>query len=108
MKDIKVRNVLQFEQDFDCIKKFKEWIIETQVATLEELETIDKQAIESVKQQKKEAWIEYQKPIKDEWNELKAIFNSISAQVNISEIPKWIDDLNQSATFGIFRRGLSK
>ena len=53
---------------------------------------------------KKEAWIEYQKPIKDEWNELKAIFNSISAQVNISEIPKWIDDLNQSATFGIFRR----
>ena len=100
----KSKERLQFEQDFDCIKKFKEWIIETQVATLEELETIDKQAIESVKQQKKEAWIEYQKPIKDEWNELKAIFNSISAQVNISEIPKWIDDLNQSATFGIFRR----
>ena len=100
----KSKERLQFEQDFDCIKKFKEWIIETQVATLEELETIDKQAIESVKQQKKEAWIEYQKPIKDEWNELKAIFNSISAQVNISEIPKWIDDLNQSASFGIFRR----
>ncbi|MAW30432.1 MAG: transketolase [Flavobacteriales bacterium] len=100
----KSKERLQFEQDFDCIKKFKEWIIETQVATLEELETIDKQAIESVKQQKKEAWIEYQKPIKEEWNELKAIFNSISAQVNISEIPKWIDDLNQSATFGIFRR----
>ena len=100
----KSKERLQFEQDFDCIKKFKEWIIETQVATLEELETIDKQAIESVKQQKKEAWIEYQKPIKDEWNELKAIFNSISAQLNISEIPKWIDDLNQSATFGIFRR----
>ena len=49
----KSKERLQFEQDFDCIKKFKEWIIETQVATLEELETIDKQAIESVKQQKR-------------------------------------------------------
>tara|TARA_B100000900_G_C20596890_1_gene723810 strand:- start:1734 stop:4157 length:2424 start_codon:yes stop_codon:yes gene_type:complete len=100
----KSKERLQFEQDFDCIKKFKEWIIETKIATLEELEAIDKQAIESVKQQKKEAWNEYQKPIKQEWNELKVIFNSISAQVNISEISKWIDDLNQSATFGIFRR----
>ena len=100
----KSKERLQFEQDFDCIKKFKEWIIETQVATVEELEKIDNEAIESVKQQKKEAWVEYQRPIKQEWNELKGIFNSISAQVNIPEIPKWIDDLNQSANFGIFRR----
>lgn len=100
----KSKERLQFEKDFDCIKKFKEWIIETQVASVEELEKIDKEAIESVKQQKKEAWAEYQKPIKEEWSELKAIFNSISAQVNIPEISTWINDLNQSANFGIFRR----
>ena len=100
----KSKERLQFEKDFDCIKKFKEWIIETQVASVEELDKIDKEAIESVKQQKKEAWAEYQKPIKEEWNELKAIFNSISAQVNIPEISSWINDLNQSANFGIFRR----
>lgn len=100
----KSKERLQFEKDFDCIKKFKEWIIETQVASLEELEKIDQEAIESVKQQKKEAWAEYQKPIKEEWSELKAIFNSISAQVNIPEISTWINDLNQSANFGIFRR----
>ena len=100
----KSKERLQFEKDFDCIKKFKEWIIETQVASVEELEKIDKEAIESVKQQKKEAWAEYQKPIKEEWGELKAIFNSISAQVNIPEISTWINDLNQSANFGIFRR----
>tara|TARA_B100001248_G_scaffold123476_1_gene92608 strand:+ start:783 stop:3206 length:2424 start_codon:yes stop_codon:yes gene_type:complete len=100
----KSKERLQFEKDFDCIKKFKEWIIETQIASVEELEKIDKEAIESVKQQKKEAWAEYQKPIKEEWSELKAIFNSISAQVNIPEISTWINDLNQSANFGIFRR----
>ena len=100
----KSKERLQFEKDFDCIKKFKEWIIETQVASAEELDKIDKEAIESVKQQKKEAWAEYQKPIKEVWNELKAIFNSISAQVNIPEISSWINDLNQSANFGIFRR----
>ncbi len=100
----KSKERLQFEQDFDCIKKFKEWILETQVATVEELDKIDKEAIESVKLQKKEAWAEYQKPIKREWDELKAIFNSISAKVNIPEISLWINDLNQSANFGIFRR----
>ena len=95
---------LQFEQDYDCIKKFKEWIIETAIAEETELEIIEKEAVETVKKAKREAWIEYQNPIKKEWKELQTIFNSISAQVDIPEITKWIADLNQSATFGLFRR----
>ena len=58
---------LQFEQDYDCIKKFKEWIIETAIAEETELEIIEKEAVETVKKAKREAWIEYQNPIKKEW-----------------------------------------
>ncbi|MAW21787.1 MAG: transketolase [Flavobacteriales bacterium] len=100
----KSKERLKWENDFDCITKFKQWIIESGIATLEELETIDKESLNSVKQQKKEAWKEYQAPIKEEWKELLEIFNSIYAQLNIPEISDWIQDLNQSAMFGIFRR----
>lgn len=100
----KSKERMQWEKDFDCNLKFKEWIIESGVANKEEIATIDKEVIAFVKAQKKEAWTEFQAPIKEELKEVISIFNSISAQVNIPEIADWIKDLNQSAMFGIFRR----
>ena len=100
----KSKERLQFEIDFDCIKKFIEWIIECGIATADELASIDKEVVAFVKAQKKEAWTEFQAPIKEELKEVIAIFNSIAAQVNIPEIADWIKDLNQSAMFGLFRR----
>ncbi len=100
----KSKERLQWEVDFDCNTKFKEWIIESGIATEEELDVINKESVASVKAQKKEAWTEYQAPIKAEWKELTGIFNAIAAQVNIPEIAEWIKDLNQSAMFGLFRR----
>ena len=100
----KSKERLQFEIDFDCIKKFNEWIIESGIATADELSSIDKEVVAFVKAQKKEAWTEFQSPIKEELKEVIAIFNSIDTQVNIPEIADWIKDLNQSAMFGLFRR----
>ena len=54
----KSKERLKWEIDYDCNKKFKEWIIES-IATEEEINQIDKEAIESVKKQK-EIWTEYQ------------------------------------------------
>ncbi|HIG32844.1 MAG TPA: transketolase, partial [Flavobacteriales bacterium] len=100
----KSKERLQWEIDFDCNAKFKAWILENEIATADELEQIEKDVVVSVKTQKKEAWTEYQAPIKAELKELVGIFNTIAAQVNIPEITDWIKDLNQSAMFGLFRR----
>lgn len=100
----KSKKRLQWEIDFDCNKKFKAWILKNEIATAGELEQIEKDVVVSVKTQKKEAWTEYQAPIKAELKELVDIFNTISSQVNIPEIADWIKDLNQSAMFGLFRR----
>ena len=100
----KSKERLQWEIDYDCNKKFKEWIIESGIATDDELNQIDKEAIDSVKLQKKEAWVEYQTPIKKECKELLDIFKKISLKVDMPEIDVWIKDLNQSSMFGIFRR----
>ena len=100
----KSKERLQFEKDFDCIKKFKEWILETGISSTNELDLIEKESVDFVKKQKREAWLEYQAPIKDEWKELQLIFNSIAVKHDIKEISEWISELNQTAVFGIFRR----
>ncbi len=100
----KSKERLVWEEEFDCIKKFKEWVIDSSIASEEELSLIENEAKETVKKAKKEAWSEYQAPIKAEFQELKTIFNSIAQKLNLSELDGWIKDLDQSAMFGIFRR----
>ena len=100
----KSKERLQWEKDFDCLVQFKNWIIKNNIATEEELEDIRKEVKEFVKQSKKEAWSEYQDPLKSELNELFSILNSISSKCNINELEGWISDLKQSASFGLFRR----
>lgn len=67
---------LHFENQFDGLNKFKEWIAsysveidgeERGLASLEELDQIDKEAKKYVKDEQKKAWAAYQAPI----NELK-------------------------------------
>jgi len=100
----KSKKRLQWEEDFDCIKKFGEWIVESKIATKEELDSICSEVKEFVKTEKKEAWKTYQKPLKAELNELLVILDSINEKTNISELDIWITDLKQSEMFGIFRR----
>lgn len=53
---------LQWEKDFDCIEKFKQWITSTSlgedaaIATTEELEAIEKEAKKEVRNAKNAAW----------------------------------------------------
>lgn len=57
---------LQWEADFDCIKKMREWILSNALAPEEELLKIEEEAKELVKQAKNEAWSAYLAPIKKE------------------------------------------
>ena len=100
----KSKERLQWEQDFDCLVQFKKWIVDNKIATEDELNNISKEVKDFVKQAKKEAWSEYQTPLKSELNELFDILKPISEKCEINELDKWTSDLKQSATFGLFRR----
>jgi 2-oxoisovalerate dehydrogenase E1 component len=54
---------LQWEKDHDCIVKMRQWILESGIASEIELDKIEKQAQDRVRQAKKTAWDNYQKPI---------------------------------------------
>ena len=59
----KSKERLEWENDFDCNKKMREWILEKNIATVEELNSIEKACKEEVKIAKRKAWKTYQMPI---------------------------------------------
>jgi TPP-dependent pyruvate/acetoin dehydrogenase alpha subunit len=54
---------LQWEREWDCILKMKEWMLENNLATDDELFEKEKEAKEHVRTSKTEAWQEYLQPI---------------------------------------------
>jgi pyruvate/2-oxoglutarate/acetoin dehydrogenase E1 component/TPP-dependent pyruvate/acetoin dehydrogenase alpha subunit len=55
---------LEWEREWDCIRKMKEWLIENSLASEEELSHIQSEAKNEVRQGKNAAWEKYQAPIK--------------------------------------------
>ncbi len=57
---------LQFELDFDCNAKFREWILSEEFATEEELQIIDNECVKAARAAQKEAWNAYMDSVKPE------------------------------------------
>ncbi len=57
---------LAWEENFDCIRKFKEWILESSLASEEELTQIEAGARNTVQLARKSAWERHTGPIKKE------------------------------------------
>jgi pyruvate/2-oxoglutarate/acetoin dehydrogenase E1 component len=55
---------LEWEKEFDGIKKMREWIIKEKIATAETLDKIESEAIARAKEARKNAWNNYIRPLK--------------------------------------------
>jgi len=64
---------LKWEEEYDCIRNMRMWIIDHKIATPAELDKIEKQALSDVQQAHDKAWKIYQLPIQAERNELLKI-----------------------------------
>lgn len=86
---------LQWEGDFDCIVKMRSWMIDNNIATSEELDTLDAELKKEVLAGKKAAWEAYLNPIKEERTALVEVLNTVAASsANKVFIEKMIADLN--------------
>ncbi len=56
---------LEWEREWDCIKKFREWILTNDLATEEELDELDNAIRHEVKEGKDKAWADFLKPVKE-------------------------------------------
>lgn len=75
----KSKERLEWETEFDCVAKMKEWMIANNIATEEEINEIDKTSKKEVLDGKKAAWTAFTAPIKAEQQELVGLLNSIAA-----------------------------
>ncbi len=80
----KSKERLQWEADFDCVKKMREWIEQNAIATSDELNAIEENAKEAVKVAKTEAWSNYLQPIKQEVQTINAIFDGLKTNEAIT------------------------
>jgi len=94
---------LAWAEEFDCIAKFKAWIIEfgektgQVIATSEELDEIHKVAKKHVREEKAKAWKGFIEPIKQELTEVSAMIETLAAEsANGSFLTKIANDLNAS------------
>jgi pyruvate/2-oxoglutarate/acetoin dehydrogenase E1 component/TPP-dependent pyruvate/acetoin dehydrogenase alpha subunit len=71
---------LDWEQQYDCLVKMREWLQENQLATADEIDAIEKTATESVRDMQKQAWADFLSSIKAETNEYCEIINALAAQ----------------------------
>jgi pyruvate/2-oxoglutarate/acetoin dehydrogenase E1 component/TPP-dependent pyruvate/acetoin dehydrogenase alpha subunit len=75
---------LEWESTFDCVAKFKEWILSFAekglvLASSEDLESIEKEAKETVRTAKNNAWQAFVADIQQDKDALLAILNSFSS-----------------------------
>ena len=96
---------LQWESDMDCIEKFKEFIVAAEIASVDELNKIDEAAKKQVKEEKAEAWKEFNGLINEDLKQALEMMNAMAKESsNGVFIQKVADDLK--ATMGPIKKDI--
>ena len=69
---------LQWEQDFDCLVKFREWIVAQEFASADELDQLEQEHRSEVEDIRKRAWEAYKAPIRAEMETLADMLDEIA------------------------------
>ncbi|MFN3875378.1 MAG: thiamine pyrophosphate-dependent enzyme, partial [Flavobacteriales bacterium] len=81
----KSKELLQWYKDFDCIAKFREWILNARpagqlIATAQELDEMEAKAKAAARAAQKDAWKAYQDEIKAERDEVAGLIESLGTE----------------------------
>lgn len=87
---------LAWETDFDCLAKMKEWILNSELASNQELEDIEKEAKNEVKNSKKKAWESFLNPIKQECSEAADLIEALGNEMSNTQISSVATELKSS------------
>lgn len=99
---------LQWEKEWDCIKKFREWIIANGLASEDELAEIEAAAKVYARESKARAWANYIAPIKKQVEKAAQIISAVPIKDDeaASEIKKLVAEL--LGTYEPMRRDVMK
>lgn len=76
----KSKERLDWEREYDCILKFREYLISNSVASAEELDRIEQEAKYHVKAEKEAAWAAFSKEIKGELTHAVSLIRQVAKE----------------------------
>lgn len=85
---------LEWEKNWDCIKKMREWMLEAGLATTTELNSIEVEAKEFVKESKAAAWDKFISPIKKQVQDAVQVISGL--QVMSPAVQQIVADLTNN------------
>lgn len=88
----KTKERLQWEEDYDCNKKFREWILENGICSEDDLLKIEAESIEKVKLARQRAWENYLKYLQADQEQAVNHIKEAAASSSVKE------ELEQIAT----------
>ena len=97
---------MNFETEFDCLNKFREWILnysiqidgeEQTLSSVEELDEIEKEAKAFVREQQKKAWAEYRASIDHIQNQVLPLVKQFENQPEVAAL---LDKFSALVTVG--------
>lgn len=95
----KSQDRLSWEREHDCNIKMREWMIAHNIATEDELETLEKNIKKQVRDGKKAAWTSYLKPILEEKTEVISLLTQLattsSNKVFIEKLTNELKDIKE-------------
>jgi 2-oxoisovalerate dehydrogenase E1 component len=87
---------MQWEQEYDCLNQMRLWILEKGLASESELIVIEKEALDRVKEARKNAWENFQKPIRRMRDEFVELVNVSECQCKkVDKIDALVQDLKR-------------
>ena len=93
----KSKERLEWEAEFDCNKKMKEWILDNGIASLETLTEIERSAKETAKKAKDIAWKAFNESMQDDYNSgLLLIKNATKESLQRKKLNNIYDTLKNS------------
>lgn len=81
----KSKERLQWEAEYDCNAKMRQWILDAGIASVDELEKIESEAKSYVRAEQKRAWTDYRKLLQQELDEAITYLSNINN--SIVELP---------------------
>ena len=83
---------MRFEEEYDCVRKFKEWMLENKVATEKEFKQWEETDYAIVENTRKRAWDSYLAPILDERNQVMDMLDEVASTSNQASALRLIRD----------------
>jgi len=96
---------LRFEEEFDCVRKMREWMINNRVISVPELDALEKADYNAVEGIRKLAWDAYLAPILEERNLVMDMLDEIASTSNHASELRLIRD-RLSALPSVARRDI--